>query len=95
MSAYSARMLAGLFSKDPETIAASLSSDSSREGVVSGVRLINFYLDHAARGMGNARRRTLLRARKLLSVRLDQDFQVKELGRIMARSARRDEHGRP
>lgn len=88
---YSARMLAGLFSKDPETIAASLSSDSSREGAVSGVRLINFYLDHAAKGMSKARKRTLLMARKLLSVRLDQDFQVKELDRMMARSARKDE----
>jgi Protein of unknown function (DUF3175) len=80
---YSARMLAGLFSKDAKTIAASLSSnDSSHEGAVSGVRLINFYLNHAARGMSAARRRALEKARTLLSARLDHDFRVKERQRI-------------
>jgi len=80
VSTYSARMLAGLFSKDPETIARSLSSDaSSCEDLVSGVRLINFYLNHAARGMNAARRRSLEKARRLLSARLNQVFQAREM----------------
>ena len=79
MGAYSARMLAGLFLKDPETIVESLSSsEPSHEGLVSGVRLINFYLNHAAKGLSASRRRSLEKARKLLSARLDQAFRVRE-----------------
>jgi len=72
-------MLAGLFLKDPETIAESLStSEPSREGIVSGVRLINFYLNHSAKGLSASRRRSLEKARKLLSARLDQQFREHE-----------------
>jgi hypothetical protein len=77
---YSARMLAGLFSKDPETIAGSFLSDaSSVEDLVSGVRLINFYLNHTAKGMRASRRRCLEKARKLLSSKLDQAFRAREV----------------
>ena len=77
--AYSARMLTGLFLKDPKTIAESLSSsEAPPEGVVAGVRLINFYLNHAAKGLSASRRRCLEKARKLLSARLDQVFRERE-----------------
>lgn len=80
MGANSARMVAGLFSKDPETIAGSfLSHASSVEDLVSGVRLINFYLNHAAKGMRSSRRRCLENARKLLSAQLDQAFRAREM----------------
>ena len=90
MAIYSARMLAGLFSKDPETIARSFSpSSTSCEEMVSGVRLINFYLNHAAKGMNNHRRRKLEKARKLLSERLDHAFRERE---IEARKSRNNSH---
>jgi hypothetical protein len=77
---YSARMLAGLFSKDPETIAGSFSPDASNcEDMASGVRLINFYLNHTAKGMRASRKRCLENARKLLSARLDQAFRAREI----------------
>jgi hypothetical protein len=47
--------------------------------MVSGVRLINFYLNHAAKGMNNPRRRRLEKARKLLSARLDHAFREREI----------------
>jgi hypothetical protein len=72
-------MLTGLFLKDHETIAESLSSsESSLEGIVAGVRLINFYLNHAAKGLSASRRRSLEKAQKLLSARLDQAFRERE-----------------
>lgn len=72
-------MLSGLFLKEPETIAASLSSsEASLEGIVAGVRLINFYLNHPAKGLSASRRRSLERARKLLSARLDRAYRERE-----------------
>ena len=72
-------MLTGLFSKDPETIAGSFSPEgASCEDMVSGVRLINFYLNHTAKGMRASQRRCLESARKLLTARLDQAFRARE-----------------
>jgi hypothetical protein len=89
---YSARLLAGLFSKDPDTIAGSFSSNiSSREDMVSGVRLINFYLNHSAKGMNASRRRSLEKARKILSDKLDKDFRERETELRKIASTRRAE----
>jgi hypothetical protein len=74
-----ARMPAGLFTKDSETIAESLcSKELSPGGPASGLRLLTFYMRHAAKGLSAAQRRNLEKARKLLSDRLTQDLRERE-----------------
>ncbi len=74
MQVQSARVSAGLFAKDPETIAASLSSrELSPGGPASGIRLLAFYISHSAKGMSANQRRNLEKAKQLLSERMIQD----------------------
>lgn len=74
-----ARMAAGLFAKDPKTIAESLSStDISPEGPASGLRLLAFYISHAAKGLSAAQRRNLEKAKKLLTDRVTRDLRERE-----------------
>lgn len=79
MNVHCARMTAGLFAKDPETIVECLSSkELSPEGPASGMRLLAFYISHAAKGLSASQRKNLEKAKKLLSVRLTQDIRDRE-----------------
>ena len=67
MNVHCARMTAGLFAKDPETIVEYLSSrELSPEGPASGMRLLAFYISHAAKGLSASQRKNLEKAKKLL-----------------------------
>lgn len=75
----SAFMSGGLLAKDAQTIAESLGSrESSSDGAAAGMRLLEFYLSHAARGLSVSRRRNLEKARKLLSAQLIEDGRSKK-----------------
>ena len=67
--------LAGLFASDPETIAESLGSrDTFPQGPASGMRILSFYISHAGRGLSPSRRRSLERAKEILSARVKQEL---------------------
>ena len=79
MNVNCARMTAGLFAKDPKTIVECLSSkELSPEGPASGLRLLAFYISHAAKGLSVSQRRNLEKAKKLLSDRLTKDLRERE-----------------
>lgn len=79
MNIQCARMCAGLFAKDPETIAESLSSkELSPEGPASGLRLLTFYMSHAAKGLSVSQKRNLEKAKKLLIAKLSRDLRERE-----------------
>lgn len=62
---------AGLFKRDAATIARSLASKKvSPKGPASGMRMLNFGIDRAGRGLPKTRRAELERAKKLLSERI-------------------------
>ncbi len=74
MQVQSARVSAGLFAKDAATIAATLSSpDLSPQGPASAIRLLAFYISHAAKGLSVNQRRNLEKAKQLLAERMIQD----------------------
>jgi hypothetical protein len=61
----------GLFTKDAETIARSLASKRvSPKGPASGMRMLNYFVNRAGRGLSETRRRELERAKRLLSLRI-------------------------
>ena len=79
MNVHCARMTAGLFAKDPQTIVECLTSkELSPEGPASGMRLLAFYISHAAKGLSASQRKNLEKAKKLLSARLMQDLRDRE-----------------
>lgn len=62
---------AGLFKRDAATIARSLASKKvSPKGPASGMRMLNFFINRAGRGLPKTRRAELERAKKLLSERI-------------------------
>ena len=68
-----------LFTKDPETIAASLASkEVSPQGPASGMRMLTFYINRAGRGISASRMRNLEKAKKLLSRRVEQALKEQE-----------------
>jgi tRNA(adenine34) deaminase len=68
---YFARLPVGLFAKDPEMIAELLSSrEVSPGGPESGMRILTFYLCYASKGISASRRRSLEKAKDLLSARI-------------------------
>lgn len=70
--------LAGLFASDPKTIAESLASrEAFPQGPASGMRVLSFYISHAGRGLSPSRRRSLEKAKEILSARVKQE--LKEL----------------
>ena len=74
---------AGLFTKDPKTIAESLASkEVSPQGPASGMRVLTFYISHAGKSLSASRRRNLEKAKKLLSVRVDQSLKEEQRQRI-------------
>lgn len=61
---------AGLFKKNASTIARSLASRSvSPKGPQSGMRMLNYFINRAGRGLLPSRRAELERAKALLSKR--------------------------
>jgi Protein of unknown function (DUF3175) len=51
----------GLFTKDPQTIARSLASRRvSPKGPGSGMRMLNYFINRAGRGLSATRRRKLI-----------------------------------
>ncbi len=62
---------AGLFKKNASTIARSLASRKvSPKGPQSGMRMLNYFINRAGRGLSRSRRAELERAKSLLSKRI-------------------------
>ena len=65
---------AGLFTKDPETIARKLASkDVSPKGPGSGMRMLTYFINRAGKGLSATRRGKLEKAKELLSERVKRD----------------------
>lgn len=74
-----AQLSPGLFAMSAEAIAASLASkEVSPQGPSSGLRLLTFYMNYAGKRLSPARRRTLEKAKKLLSERVTRDLAERE-----------------
>ena len=62
---------AGLFTRSAITIARALASESvSPKGPASGMRMLNYFINRAGRGLSKERRAELERAKSLLSARI-------------------------
>lgn len=62
---------AGLFTKNPRTIARELASKKvSPKGPQSGMRMLNYFINRAGRGLSSSRRAKLEAAKSLLSKRI-------------------------
>ncbi len=62
---------AGLFTKDPETIARSLASRKvSPKGPASGMRMLTFYINRAGANLSAAEKHRLEKAKTLLSEKI-------------------------
>jgi len=62
---------AGLFTKDPQTIARSLASKRvSPKGPASGMRMLTYFIIRAGKSLSAADRRRLEKAKELLSERV-------------------------
>ena len=71
----SVRPPAGLFAMNAEAIADSLASkEVSPAGPASGMRLLRFYISHAAKRLSPSRLRSLEKAQKLLAARVDREL---------------------
>lgn len=63
----------GLFTKDAETIAASLASKKvSPKGVGSGIRMLQFYINRAGKHLPASRKQELEKAKRILQAQLKQ-----------------------
>ena|SRR5271166_1751059 len=64
---------AGLFTKDAATIARTLASKRvSPKGPASGMRMLNYFINRAGRGLSPARHAVLEKAKTLLSQRIQR-----------------------
>src|SRR5467141_3718063 len=62
----------GLFTKDAPTIAKSLASKKvSPKGPGSGMRMLNYFINRAGRGLSPSRRKVLERAKRILSKQME------------------------
>lgn len=60
----------GIFTKDAETIARHIASKKvSPKGVGSGIRMIQYFIDRAGKGLPASRKRELEKAKKILQTR--------------------------
>jgi hypothetical protein len=60
----------GLYTKDAETIARTMSSKRvSPKGIGSAVRMVQFYINRAGKNLSSSRRRELEKAKRLLQER--------------------------
>jgi tRNA(adenine34) deaminase len=61
----------GLFAKDAATVARVLASKKvSPKGPQSGLRMLNYFINRAGRGLSASRRAELQRAKRMLSKRI-------------------------
>jgi hypothetical protein len=68
----------GLFTQPPEALADSLASkEVSPQGTAAGMRLLEFYITHAAKRLSPSRLRRLEKARKLLAARMERELRHK------------------
>jgi hypothetical protein len=68
----------GLFNMPAEELADSLASkEVSPQGTAAGMRLLTFYLSHAAKRLSPSRLRSLEKARKLLAARMEKELRQK------------------
>jgi hypothetical protein len=68
----------GLFAQPPEALADSLASkEVSPQGTAAGMRLLEFYISHAAKRLSPSRLRRLEKARKLLAARMERELKHK------------------
>jgi len=64
----------GLFTRSATTIARALASESvSPKGPSSGMRMLNYFINRAGRGLSKERRAELERAKSLLSARIKRE----------------------
>ena len=74
---------AGLFTKDPETIARSLASKKvSPKGPGSGMRMLTFFVNRAGRNLSVAERAKLEEAKELLSKRVKAERERKNRKKV-------------
>lgn len=67
--------LTGLFARDAKTIAESLGSrETFPQGPSMGMRVLMFYISHAGRGLSPSRRRSLEKAKEILSVQVKREL---------------------
>jgi tRNA(adenine34) deaminase len=61
----------GLFTKDAQTVAKAMASKKvSPKGIDSGIRMIQFFINRAGKGLPTARRRELEKAKRILQAKL-------------------------
>ena len=78
---------AGLFTRDAETIARSMASIRvSPKGIGSGIRMIQYFINRAGKGLPASRRWELERAKRLLQERRERASKRKPARRAPARS---------
>lgn len=71
---------AGLFTRDAATIARVLASRRvSPKGIISGLRMLLFYINRAGSQLGRRQRAELLKAKRLLQQRLAEQRQAPAL----------------
>jgi hypothetical protein len=64
----------GLFTRDPETIAKKLVSKKvSPKGPGSGMRMLTYYVNRAGKELSTTRRRSLEKAKELLSEKVKKE----------------------
>ena len=92
---------AGLFKKNASTIARSLGSRKvSPKGPHSGIRMLNYFINRAGRGLSRSRRAELERAKSLLSKRIRSRASAKSesswrhRNRAVSNAARHRHHAR-
>ena len=74
----SAKPHPGLFTQPPEALADSLASkEVSPQGTAAGMRLLEFYISHAAKRLSPSKIRRLEKARKLLAARMERELRHK------------------
>lgn len=72
---------AGLFTEDAETIARALASKRvSPRGITSGLRMLLFFINRAGRGLSGARRRELLKAKRLMQEMIAKQREARRKG---------------
>jgi tRNA(adenine34) deaminase len=64
----------GLFTKDARTIARALASKKvSPKGIGSGIRMLQFFINRAGKGLPPGRKRELEKAKRLLQARAKEE----------------------
>ena len=67
----------GLFNEPPEVIARELASKKvSPKGPQSGMRMLTYYINRAGKGLSASRKRSLEKAKELLSARIERAKQA-------------------